>query len=137
MKNQGIFFAMVTFVFWGFAAFMDKVSATKIGTRGVWIWTVSAAISLVVFLIYILFFNTSYSKIGLWYMFIGLVCTSLGGLSYYLVFTRSQVSTGAPLTALYPILTVLLGVLFLKEKLSGSQVAGVSLGLISIYLLAR
>lgn len=138
MKNQGLIFAVMTFVLWGCSAFIDKLAANRIGTKGVWIWATSAAISLIVLLSYILFFSgNQYSKPGLWYMLLGLLLTSLGGLTYYLVFTKSQVSIGAPITALYPILTVLLGVIFLKEKLSGLQIAGIGFGVISIYLLSH
>ena len=63
------------------------------------------------------------------------ILTCLGNIAYYDVLNRgAKAATVAPLTALYPLVTVLLAVVFLKERLGGAQRAGVALALAAIYL---
>ena len=61
--------------------------------------------------------------------------TCLGNVAYYSVLNRgAKAATVVPLTALYPVVTVLLAVMILKERLNAIQIAGIVLSLIAIYL---
>lgn len=62
------------------------------------------------------------------------VLTCLGNAAYYDLLDRAKAATVVPLTALYPLVTVLLAVLVLKEKLNWFQLAGLGLSLVAIYL---
>src|SRR5262249_34163060 len=59
---------------------------------------------------------------------------SAGMLAFYhLINAGHGPATVVPFTSLYPLVTVLLAVILLKEKLNGIQVAGIALALVSIY----
>jgi len=61
--------------------------------------------------------------------------TCLGNIAYYGMLSRgAKAATVVPLTALYPVVTVLLAVVILKEQLNPVQMAGIALSLIAIYL---
>jgi bacterial/archaeal transporter family protein len=61
---------------------------------------------------------------------------SLGNVAYYDALSRGgNAATVITLTALYPLVTVLLAMFYLKERLNGVQVAGVATSLAAIYLL--
>lgn len=61
--------------------------------------------------------------------------TCAGNAIYYDVLNRgAKAAMVIPLTALYPLVTVILAMLVLREKLNWIQVAGVVLSLASIYL---
>src|SRR5678810_1144709 len=61
--------------------------------------------------------------------------TCLGNIAYYDVLNRgAKAATVVPLTALYPLITVLLAVAVLKERLNLIQCLGIALSLIAIYL---
>jgi uncharacterized membrane protein len=58
-----------------------------------------------------------------------------GNIAYYAVLNSgAKAVTVVPLTALYPLVTVVLAVLLLKEKLNRIQTSGVVLSLAAIYL---
>ncbi|MDR3569083.1 MAG: EamA family transporter [Syntrophobacteraceae bacterium] len=61
------------------------------------------------------------------------------GLLFFMYAVRgaAKISIVAPLTALYPIVTIVLALIFLDEKLNLVQCAGVILALISIFLIAH
>ena len=64
----------------------------------------------------------------------GLTC--LGNVAYYGILSRgAKAAVVVPLTALYPVVTILLAVLLLKERLNMIQSAGILLSLCAIYLL--
>ena len=61
--------------------------------------------------------------------------TCLGNIAYYGVLSRgAKAATVVPLTALYPVVSVLLAVMVLKERLNVIQISGIVLSLIAIYL---
>jgi uncharacterized membrane protein len=61
--------------------------------------------------------------------------TCLGNIAYYDVLNRgAKAATVVPLTALYPLVTVLLAVVLLKERLNRIQQTGIGLSLAAIYL---
>jgi transporter family protein len=65
----------------------------------------------------------------------------LGGVGniafFYALYKGGKVSVVAPATALFPIVTVILALVFLKERLSRPQKAGLVLALVAIYLLSK
>lgn len=60
-----------------------------------------------------------------------------GNLAFFLAFsTGGKASIVTPLVGLAPLITVILALLFLKERINASQTVGLLLALISIYLLS-
>jgi bacterial/archaeal transporter family protein len=62
---------------------------------------------------------------------------SFGCIFYFVAASRGEVSTVVTVTALYPLVTVLLSVVFLNEKLHLNQVLGIGLALIAMVLLSK
>jgi drug/metabolite transporter (DMT)-like permease len=69
--------------------------------------------------------------------FAGGIVSCLGNVAYYQVLSSGQEKaiTVVPLTALYPVVTILLAVLLLGERLNPLQSFGVVLSMTAIYLL--
>jgi drug/metabolite transporter (DMT)-like permease len=63
------------------------------------------------------------------------IISCLGNIAFYDVLSRgAKAAAVIPVTDLYPVVTVLLAVVVLKEKLSWLQTAGIGLSLLAIYL---
>ncbi len=62
--------------------------------------------------------------------------TGLGILGYYAALKAENVSVVTPVTGLYPLLTVVLAVIFLRERLNRVQIGGVVLALAAISILS-
>lgn len=75
------------------------------------------------------------SRQGLLLTLAGGLVTCLGNLAYYAALARGQkVATVVSLTALYPLVTILLAVVVLRERLNPVQLAGLALSFIAIWL---
>ncbi len=73
---------------------------------------------------------------ALWAVLSGLL-GALGNLAFYAAFTGgAKASIVVPLTSLYPLVTVLVAWLFLKERLIWPQVAGAAVAVVAIVLLS-
>jgi transporter family protein len=72
---------------------------------------------------------------GLLLALIGGTVTCLGNVAYYSALGRGEkVATVVSLTALYPLTTILLAVIVLRERLNRVQMAGVALSFVAIWL---
>jgi len=72
---------------------------------------------------------------GAAYAFAGGLLGGIGNLAFYDILNRgAKAATVIPLTSLYPLVTVILAVLVLKERLNAVQKGGVILALTAIYL---
>jgi transporter family protein len=58
-------------------------------------------------------------------------------LAFYAAMARGKASLVAPLTALFPLFTVVGAVLLLKEKLNRVQVLGLAMAVIAVVIFAR
>jgi len=75
------------------------------------------------------------NKTGVW---VAAVCGLMGGflvIIFYTVLKQAPASVVIPVSTLYILVTVVLSYLFLGEALTIKQLAGIVLGLVSIYLL--
>jgi len=62
------------------------------------------------------------------------VVSCLGNIAYYAALADAKAATMAPLTALYPVVTIVLAVPLLKERIARLQWCGMALSLAAIYL---
>jgi len=63
------------------------------------------------------------------------VLTCAGNIAYYHALNvGGKASTVVPLTALYPLVTIVLAVILLRERLNRVQVLGIAVSLVAIYL---
>jgi uncharacterized membrane protein len=69
----------------------------------------------------------------------GLLCgvaTGLGTLGYYAALREQNASVVTPLTGLFPVLTIVLAFVVLRERLNKVQMGGMVLALASIVILS-
>jgi len=75
------------------------------------------------------------SRKGMLLALLGGLVTCFGNVAYYSALARGgKVATIVSLSALYPLVTILLAVLLLRERLNRIQIAGVAVSLIAIWL---
>ena len=79
--------------------------------------------------------STGHRRRGVIKAFLAGALTCAGNVAYYHALgAGAKASTVVPLTALYPLVTIALAVLLLRERLNGIQLGGAALSLVAIYL---
>src|SRR5262245_5718168 len=72
---------------------------------------------------------------GFWLAFASGILGSLGNVAYYQSLSAGgKAAAVTPITALYPLVTIGLAVIILRERLNWIQAAGVGVSLIALYL---
>jgi transporter family protein len=73
---------------------------------------------------------------GVTYGILSGVATGLGTLGYYAALREQNASVVTPVTGLFPVLTVMLAFVVLRERLNKVQMGGMLLALASIVVLS-
>ena len=135
MKNWYLF-SLATMVCWGMWGIFGKLASTQINSRLLILISTSTSFLLIwiVFLIY--GFEIEKKGLGIGYAMLAGIAGSIGAIFFYLALRNGKASVVVPLTALYPLVTVILSFLLLKESISGVNFIGILLALIAGILLS-
>ena len=131
----GIVFAIASLFFWGTSAAMAKGAIDKIGdTNFIGLY---ALVCPSIWLIYWLVTERGrfeMPKSNKWLLELSMLFIAGGGITLYLAIANGNVSIVSPVTNLYPLLTIAVAKVRLKERLSARQMVALGLLFVSIPL---
>jgi transporter family protein len=121
---------------WGFWGFFVKLTTNFMNWKEYII--ISGIGSLVTILIAYITFRPEISvkNIGFYFAFFAGIIGTLPVISFYMALTSGKASIIVPLTATYPIVTVILSVLILKESVTLLETLAITLILAGIFLIS-
>ena len=139
MDAKTIFILVITFVGWGLGTFFGKLATNKIGEKAIF-WDILAYALGVIIYCFVAFksselFNVEKSGM-IWGILAGLF-GAVGLVGFYILLAKNEASIVIPMTALYPALAVVLGIIVLHEGVTLTKVIGIILSLVAIYLLNK
>ena len=109
----------------------------QIGIKQALIWNNGIAIVISILIIAFLLPQTTLRiHKGAFYVMIATAFGITGSIIWYIVLEKEKASLIVPFTALYPLITVVLSAIFLKEKISVANWIGIILALIAGFLLS-
>jgi len=133
MKN--IDYALITVVAWGLWAFLPKIATRYISPSSALIYEIVAGIAMGIVLLRTLKTRLPIKERGSIYAFVNGIVAYIGVLLYLLAISRQDAIIVAPLSATYPITTLILGSVLLREKYRKLNYVGIFLALFAIYLI--
>jgi transporter family protein len=131
-----LFHAFACIFWWGIWGFLAKIGSDSSTPLQLQILFTIGMAPVVLFALLKLGFRLKTNKSGAIY---GIACglfSGLGMLAYYASMQRGKASIVGPVTALFPLLTIFLAFLFLKEKVNRIQAIGMVLALCAIAILS-
>lgn len=140
MDSRAIFLLIITFLGWGLGTFFSKLATDKIGANKAAFWDIIAYfISVILFYLASTRLSTMFNltKSGFILAVLAGLFGAAGFIGFYSLLAKSEASTIIPLTALYPILGVILGIFILHESVTATKIIGITLSLAAIYLLNK
>jgi transporter family protein len=131
----GIAFAVCCLFFWGTSAAVAKDAINEIGDTN--FIGVYALVCPTIWLVYWLAREKAkfeMPKSNRWLLELSLLCLAGGGITLYLAIQNGPVSIVSPITNVYPIVTIVLAKMRLKEKLTTRQMVALAMLFLSIPL---
>lgn len=127
---------ILTLLAWGLWAFLPKIAIKYIDPQSAMVYQALGGILVGVWVLFTLKFKVQFNVPGFSYgLAIGLL-GFFGAYMYLIAVSKGPLSLIAPLTAMYPILAILLSLVFLNEDVSARQGVGIALSLFAIYLIS-
>ncbi len=119
----------IAIVLWGVCGLFMKLGTNRISARSMVIWVTAGFVVLLPFM----WRMTTLAGLSTGVIAVGLTAGLVNGLGNWAVFAclekGAKASVAIPLTALYPLFTIVLAMSFLKERPSGLQALGIALAL--------
>jgi uncharacterized membrane protein len=134
--NSWFLYALITVVSWGAVGLLQKLGTNRISSRSVLVWLFVGFALIVPFLSF-----AQLSELSPYLLFIGILSGFLNALGSWFLFlsleSGAKASVAVPLTGLFPLITVVLGVSILHERPSALEWLGVACALLGGILLSR
>lgn len=130
-----VFPALGTFIFWGFWGFIPKITTRYISPKSAIVYEVLGGFLVAIMVMYSMNFRPEINPKGFAMAITTGVFGFLGALCYLLAVSKGPVSLVVILTALYPVLSILLAVIILNEPITLKQGVGILLALGAMLLI--
>jgi transporter family protein len=127
---------ILTLVAWGFWAFLPKLATRYIDPQSAMVYQALGGILVGLGVLISIKFKVQFNIPGFSYgLAIGLL-GFFGAFMYLLAVSKGPLALVAPITAMYPMLAIILGLIFLNEAVSLRQGFGIALSLAAIYFIS-
>ena len=137
MMPAWLVYTLITVLFWGVWGFESKLLMDRTSPyTGQVLFTAGLVVPVIFVLMSPKRFAGRRRKFGFFLAFLTGLLGGLGNVGFFVALAKGSASVIVPLTSLSPLVTVLVGVLVLKEKMRRVQYIGLALALVSIYLLS-
>ena len=137
MMPAWLIYTIITVVFWGLWGFESKLLVDRASpyTSQV-LYTIGLLVPAVVVLFSPKRFAGRRPGRGLFFAVLTGLLGGLGNIAFFVALAKGNASVIVPLTSLSPMVTVLVGVMVLKERMRWFQYVGLVLALVAMYLLS-
>jgi bacterial/archaeal transporter family protein len=134
--RQWLFPTFGAFILWGLWSFIPKITTRYITPKSAILFEVLGGIVVAAAVLISMRFKPDIHPVGIALALTTGILGFSGALLFLYAVSKGPVSLVAVLSALYPVITVLLSIMILKEAISMKQWLGIALGLVSMLLIA-
>ena len=136
IKTFGL--SLLILISWGVGTFIAKLATNRIGEKSVFWDLFGYAPAIIIYSFFTFKFKDVFGvdKLGIVLAILAGAIGSFGLVGLYILLTRKDASTAVPLTALYPTLTAILAIIFLKEQVTIIKLLGIALSAVALFLLS-
>ena len=126
--------ALLALVIYGFWGFFPKIAVQYINPQSAIIYQAAGAVFVGLVAVFMMQFKPDVHPKGILFAFLTGVAGTLGTLFYFAAASRGKISVVASMTALYPVITIVLAAILLKEPITIRQIVGMLFALAAIVL---
>lgn len=129
-------YALLTILTWGVWGVFSKFASAHSKPRQILIFQSVGVLAFALVVLCVERFRIEWSVPGFSWSVAAGFFTFIGFLTFFAALEQGKASTVVTLSALYPVVTILLSVIFLRERISLKEGAGIVFALIASVLLA-
>jgi transporter family protein len=127
-------FALLNFGLWGL---FTKMAVLTIDPKSAMIYQTLGVMTIAFVMLMTLNFKPTFEAKGFGFSLLTGLTYGLGCLFYFIAASRGKIINVVTLTALYPIVTLILAYFILKETIQLKQALGICLALVAIVLMSN
>lgn len=137
-----LFWSLATIVLWGTWGLVSKIASAGMDAYVNQLLYTAGLAPLMIFVAWSVHRRRAQEKrggraAGVFWAFLTGILGGVGNIAFFQAMVKGgKASVVAPVTALFPMVTVLLALVFLKERLGRTQWVGLALAFVAIYLLS-
>ncbi len=132
--NGWFVFAVLALLLWGLWGFFPKLATNYIRPESVLVYEVVGSVAIGLLALYLVGFRPETQVNGVVYGVLTGVFLTLGSLFFLFAISKGKASVVVTMTALYPVVTILLAFLILREPITLRQGLGILLALVAMWL---
>ena len=129
--------SLVSLVLWGLWGVFTKVATQHLGPQGAYLLGMFGYLPVLGILLYETGGQIPWQPLGWAAAVAAGMSTAFGLFFFFRALHHGAASVIVPLTSLYPVVTVILSWLFLRENLSPRQLTGLILAMAAVWLLSE
>jgi transporter family protein len=131
--------SLLAAISWGVWGLFGKLAGRELSPPGVFVVALAgqAILAVVAILIFRQKADIAWGSVSFFWALAAGLCGGTGTIFYYLALSKGEVSKAVILTAMYPVVTVVLSVLLLGERFNGRVALALCLSLVSVWLLSK
>ena len=131
--GSATFISLCSFGLWGF---FTKMSVIHIDSKSALIFQTLGVMIIGIITLGLMNFKPATDIKGISYAILTGMAYGVGCLFYFFAASKGKIITVVTLTALYPLITIILAYILLKETVTLKQCAGIALALVSMILMS-
>jgi len=134
--KQWVLYAVFTLTAWGVWGFFSKLATNHSRPRQILLFQVAGALAFGLFVLSLERFRIQWSTGDFAWSFAAGFVNFVGFLCFFAAIGKGKVSTIITMTSLYPVVTIVLSLVFLHEKIKPREWIGITLALFAGWLLS-
>jgi transporter family protein len=131
-----LFPTFLSLLSFGLGGLFTKLTMLHIDSKSALIYQAVGTLIVGFILLFLVDFKPATDMRGIGYGLLTGLASGLGCLFYFMAADKGKISTVVTLTALYPLITILLSFIVLRETINAKQCIGIFMALIAIYFLS-
>jgi transporter family protein len=131
-----VIYAVLTLLAWGVWGVCSKLASNHTKPRQTLLFQAVGVVGFALVILALEHFKVEWSPAGFGWSFAGGFVNFIGFLFFFAAVEKGKVSTVISLSSLYPVVTILLSIVFLHEKISPREGLGIVFAVAAGWLLA-
>ena len=120
-----LYLSILALTLWGLWGFLIKIASFTLSPKSAMVYDLVGNVVILLILLLVMKFRVEFETKGVAFAILAGISVGLGSLAFIYALSKGKAVLVMAITALYPVITILLSLIFFKEPISVKQMAGI------------